>query len=62
MLKLLENHVKATLRTFLFVCLFVFHIFNLGNIFENFDKRRQKNMIFAKKSLFRISGTFGQSF
>ena len=35
MLKLLENHVETRQECFS-------QIFNLGNIFENFDQKRQK--------------------
>ena len=44
MLKLLENHVKTQLWEW------VFKIFEIGNIFENFDQNsKKKTWFFAKK-------------
>ena len=44
MLKLPENNVKTQTRNFFF------QIFELGNIFQNFDQKSQKTWYFAKKA------------
>ena len=53
MLKLLENYVKTQQECFS-------QILNLGNIFENFDQKRQKTwFFFAQKFTFwAFFGTF----